>query len=134
MDDTHHLKTSIANEFSDLKNRLSYIKKQLNKANNKITDINNAIKIFEEWFNEAEQTVKSMYPKQVTDSEFSTVKEQCNVSQNTMHPYYVHTITPYTVVWEKFSMKNFHQRLGTTKIKHMKIFLPQINKEVYNGL
>ena len=39
-----------------------------------------------------------------------------------------------TVVWEKFGVKFFCRRPGTTKIKHTKIFLPQINREVYNGL
>ena len=39
-----------------------------------------------------------------------------------------------TVVWEKFGVKKFRQMPGTTKIKHTKIFLPQRNGAVYNGL
>ena len=30
--------------------------------------------------------------------------------------------------------KIFCQKLGMTKIKHMKIFLPHINRAIYNGL
>ena len=39
-----------------------------------------------------------------------------------------------TVVWENSGRKNFCWRVGMTKIKHTKVFLPQINREVYNGL
>ena len=39
-----------------------------------------------------------------------------------------------TVVWEKFGVKNFCQMPGMMKIKHTKIFLPQRNRVVYNGL
>ena len=85
MDDAHHLESSVDIEFTKLKNKLSQIREKVNSAINKITVINNAIKIFEEWLNKAEQTLKSVYPKQVTDSEFSAVKEQYNVSQNIMH-------------------------------------------------
>ena len=34
----------------------------------------------------------------------------------------------------KFGMINFRLMPGTMKIKHMKIFLPQRNRTVYNGL
>ena len=40
----------------------------------------------------------------------------------------------YTVVWEKFGVKNFRWTPRTMKIKHMKIFLPLRNRVVYNGL
>ena len=96
MDDAHYLRSSVVNKFTDLKNRLNHIRKKLDSAIDKIAVINNAIEIFEEWLNKAEQTIKSVYPKQVTDSEFSAVKEQCNVSQNIMDSYYVHTMTSYT--------------------------------------
>ena len=46
---------------------------------------------------------------------------------------YIYT-SSYTVVWEKFSVKNFSRTQRTTKIKHMKIFLPHRNTVVYNGL
>ena len=40
-----------------------------------------------------------------------------------------------TVVWEKiWHEKFFHWMPGTTKIKHAKIFLPQRNRAIYNGL
>ena len=38
-----------------------------------------------------------------------------------------------TVVWEKFGLKKFFRKPGTTKIKHTKIFLPHIKRTVYNG-
>ena len=41
---------------------------------------------------------------------------------------------PHTVVWEKFGVKKFFRTPRTTKIKHMKILLPQRNRVVYNGL
>ena len=51
---------------------------------------------------------------------------------------YVNKLTllsiPYTIVREKFGVKNFHQMPGMTKIKHTKLFLPQRNRAVYNGL
>ena len=42
--------------------------------------------------------------------------------------------TVLTIVQKKFGMKNFCQVPGTTKIKHTKIFLPQRNRAIYNGL
>ena len=42
----------------------------------------------------------------------------------------------YTIVWEKFGVKKISSDATpcTTKIKHMKIFLPHRNRVVYNGL
>ena len=42
--------------------------------------------------------------------------------------------TLYTIVWEKFGVKKFPRMPRTTKIKHTKIFLPQRNRVVYNGV
>ena len=39
-----------------------------------------------------------------------------------------------TVVWEKFGVKKFHRTPVTMKIEQMKIFLPQRNRAIYNGL
>ena len=48
--------------------------------------------------------------------------------------HYSYILPENTVVWVKFGVKNFHQMPGITKIKHMKILLPQRNRAIYNSL
>ena len=40
----------------------------------------------------------------------------------------------HTVAWEKFSMKKFSSEARCDKTKTQEIFLPQINRAVYNDL
>lgn len=90
IDEAYQLKCS-STKLTDLKHELIQTGKKLNRAYKKVSDMNQAIKNFEEWFNNAKQMAKHAYPKQVTEKEFNETVKQCIVSKH--NSIIIHTQT-----------------------------------------
>lgn len=121
MDEALQLKDSVTNKLADLKYDLSQIRMKLDRACVEIKNILQVTAEFEEWFDKVEQREKYVCPKQVTSTEFSEIRKQCNVSQNTLLLMYILHIAKATYINYAFNpfVRILLMKLAITKLSMM---------------
>ena len=79
-DDAEQTKSSIIDRLYALVESLLTTKSTLEKANNKLTAMNQALSNFMTWLEDTERKLRSVVPDEVTLKAFEDVTAQCNVS------------------------------------------------------
>jgi len=79
-DDAEKIKSSIIDRLHGLAESLLTTKSMLERANNKLTAMNQALSNFMTWLEDTERKLRSVVPDEVTLKAFEDVTSRCNVS------------------------------------------------------